>query len=765
MDLLRAVQGGRIDEAKVIIKAGADLNTQDQWGNSALHYASNAGHPPMVAFLLGNNADPSSKSKDGLTPVHLAAARGHETALKLLVQHGADINHADNHGRTALMISKEQGHRNLEATILELLKSLSSPTRQQQQPQVATSPDPVAEVRFSPPRPSHKNNTNNNTNTNANAHSSDEAVDQPVTNNSNTTTNTISEEELEKLRLQKLQREEEKKLEIQLEKQRIEQEELQRQQLYEQQQRQLIEDAQKQLALEQAVEEEKRQAKLREQELKDQQELELAKQQQQLIKASSAPNTAATLDLFDAVRHEDMEKLNTALSNDSCDLKAMDEEGQSSLHIASSVGNMAILKLLIVYGASPDQKSSKTKSTSLHLAAENGNLDVAEFLVGQYGVPLAAADIDGRTALHLASLNGHLGLVQLLLERCGSVKLQSQLIQSQDACAFRAVALAEANNREKVVEALTRAQAMCEDLNTLSSEKEAVDEYLAVIVKSAEAKRLEAVFSTYVDIQSGALAKDIPTQEQMLLSLRVFLAFVRYQRKFRQLGDFPDDDCDTVELTQAALTLCSSRKERDLDNGCVDQTADAMYVNLCMLAARAIAEEFVVAGVLIPGAHDDSTRDETNFQILALLKAGDISQKDASRMMEELTNLDQFTDLTDALPSPSTTPTPVEESTGVADMFSKGLKSLQSYTKKNLAKLTSKKDDSGNEDEEDTATSPTQDQWVVVDNTPITARPDAEVDNSENESASDSPTPPTSTQKPAFSLKALISEQRQHQQQ
>ena len=70
--LMRAVAGNQHPEiAKFVIKAGADLNLQDEVGDTALMYASNAGSTEMVKILLKAGADPNIPDKDGNTPLHL----------------------------------------------------------------------------------------------------------------------------------------------------------------------------------------------------------------------------------------------------------------------------------------------------------------------------------------------------------------------------------------------------------------------------------------------------------------------------------------------------------------------------------------------------------------------------------------------------------------------------------------------------------------------------------------------------------------------
>lgn len=47
-----AAKNNKIDAVRMLIKAGIQLNYQDQDGNTALHYAAQLGHKDILTFLL-----------------------------------------------------------------------------------------------------------------------------------------------------------------------------------------------------------------------------------------------------------------------------------------------------------------------------------------------------------------------------------------------------------------------------------------------------------------------------------------------------------------------------------------------------------------------------------------------------------------------------------------------------------------------------------------------------------------------------------------
>lgn len=67
-----ALNKGRTDIAKCLIEKGADINTKDNNGWTALMYASKFGMVDVVKFLIKNNADANIKNKDGKIALDLA---------------------------------------------------------------------------------------------------------------------------------------------------------------------------------------------------------------------------------------------------------------------------------------------------------------------------------------------------------------------------------------------------------------------------------------------------------------------------------------------------------------------------------------------------------------------------------------------------------------------------------------------------------------------------------------------------------------------
>lgn len=103
--LHRACILGLANEAAVLVQAGAALDTTNKRGETPLQAASlNEKSGAIVALLLKHGVDPSaSKEGKGTKAIHLAAMGDNGEAIRALVKAGADPNGLAEDGQTPLM--------------------------------------------------------------------------------------------------------------------------------------------------------------------------------------------------------------------------------------------------------------------------------------------------------------------------------------------------------------------------------------------------------------------------------------------------------------------------------------------------------------------------------------------------------------------------------------------------------------------------------------------------------------------------------------
>lgn len=100
---------GRVDAARELLEAGADVEIKDTNGWTALAMASASGDASIVGMLLNERANVDTAASDGATPLMLASRGGHKDVVEVLLDANADANAAMDWGRTALMIAVEHG--------------------------------------------------------------------------------------------------------------------------------------------------------------------------------------------------------------------------------------------------------------------------------------------------------------------------------------------------------------------------------------------------------------------------------------------------------------------------------------------------------------------------------------------------------------------------------------------------------------------------------------------------------------------------------
>jgi ankyrin repeat protein len=139
----QAVNNGKLQPAKLLASAGADVTYVDMHGHNAVHRAASNSSLEMVQWFVSIGVDPRARGSDGglplhmacaqafgradivqyllslpgaaadvkavdvdgRTPLHVAASSSNEAALKALLQRGADVTARTARGSTALMLA------------------------------------------------------------------------------------------------------------------------------------------------------------------------------------------------------------------------------------------------------------------------------------------------------------------------------------------------------------------------------------------------------------------------------------------------------------------------------------------------------------------------------------------------------------------------------------------------------------------------------------------------------------------------------------
>jgi ankyrin repeat protein len=105
-NVAKAAVAGDLEALKTLIAAGADVNAQNDKGETPLMEAAAMGQADAAKLLIAAKADVNAKKKDGVTALHGAAFFAHPELVKLLIAGGADVNAKNQKGETAATIAE-----------------------------------------------------------------------------------------------------------------------------------------------------------------------------------------------------------------------------------------------------------------------------------------------------------------------------------------------------------------------------------------------------------------------------------------------------------------------------------------------------------------------------------------------------------------------------------------------------------------------------------------------------------------------------------
>jgi ankyrin repeat protein len=83
-----AAKSGHLSMLKLLIEKGANVNIQDESGNTALHYAAANGKKDAVKFLLEKSADPTIVNIKEQKAIDYSNIKGFNEITELLLKFG-----------------------------------------------------------------------------------------------------------------------------------------------------------------------------------------------------------------------------------------------------------------------------------------------------------------------------------------------------------------------------------------------------------------------------------------------------------------------------------------------------------------------------------------------------------------------------------------------------------------------------------------------------------------------------------------------------
>ena len=118
MQLIQAAGSGDIDHIKALLAHGAQVNAVDAWGNSALLNAAREGQVESARLLLKAGADVDGRGGT-MPPLAAAALRGHTILVRLLIRNDANVNGVGENELSALMNAVKLNHVGVAKVLLD----------------------------------------------------------------------------------------------------------------------------------------------------------------------------------------------------------------------------------------------------------------------------------------------------------------------------------------------------------------------------------------------------------------------------------------------------------------------------------------------------------------------------------------------------------------------------------------------------------------------------------------------------------------------
>lgn len=110
VQLIQAVKDGDSRAVRELLEHQADVNARQGDGATALHWAAHRNNPEIAELLIRAGALVNTTNDFGVTPLWVAATTGSASMVVKLLQAGGDPNLAPMTGGTPLMIAARQGN-------------------------------------------------------------------------------------------------------------------------------------------------------------------------------------------------------------------------------------------------------------------------------------------------------------------------------------------------------------------------------------------------------------------------------------------------------------------------------------------------------------------------------------------------------------------------------------------------------------------------------------------------------------------------------
>jgi len=124
-DLREAARRGDLERAKALLDAGVPVDAKNRYGATALFFAADRGHLPLIQLLIERGASTEvSDTFYGMTPLVRAIDRGHEESAIFLLKHALASGHLNRESFDEILEESKSSGR---AEVVRFLESTTPP--------------------------------------------------------------------------------------------------------------------------------------------------------------------------------------------------------------------------------------------------------------------------------------------------------------------------------------------------------------------------------------------------------------------------------------------------------------------------------------------------------------------------------------------------------------------------------------------------------------------------------------------------------------
>jgi uncharacterized protein len=116
-----ATKRGDLEQVSLLLENGADINSRDGHGQTALMNAAHAGQIELVRLLIEKGSELDITAKYNLSALMLSLIAHQTEIAQILIEAGADLNIQSSKnfygGKTALFMAEHGGHSEIVALL------------------------------------------------------------------------------------------------------------------------------------------------------------------------------------------------------------------------------------------------------------------------------------------------------------------------------------------------------------------------------------------------------------------------------------------------------------------------------------------------------------------------------------------------------------------------------------------------------------------------------------------------------------------------